>query len=260
MIVDSHCHVSTSRYDEDRAEVLSRARAAGVAAMIDVGCDLASSEASLALAEAEPELVYATVGLHPHEAKHWDEETPARLRELARHPRVLAIGECGLDFYYDHSPRDVQRAVFREHLALARELDLPVVLHIRDAYDEALGILDEAGAGGGGVLRGVAHCFTGNARQALGFVERGFGVSFTGVVTFMKATEVQEAAQAIPQDHLLVETDCPYMSPVPLRGKRCEPAFVVHTARKIAELRGEPEAEVFAATARNAARVFGFSL
>ncbi|HBP20960.1 MAG TPA: hydrolase TatD, partial [Planctomycetes bacterium] len=125
MIVDSHCHVSTSRYDEDRAEVLSRARAAGVAAMIDVGCDLASSEASLALAEAEPELVYATVGLHPHEAKHWDEETPARLRELARHPRVLAIGECGLDFYYDHSPRDVQRAVFREHLALARELDLP---------------------------------------------------------------------------------------------------------------------------------------
>lgn len=260
MIVDSHCHVSTPRYDEDRAEVLERARAAGLVALIDVGCDLASSEASLALAEAEPELVYATAGLHPHEAKHWDEQTAERLRALAAHPRVLAIGECGLDYFYDHSPRDVQREVFRRQLDLARELDLPVVLHIRDAYEEAFQIMDHAGAGEGATLRGVAHCFTGNARQALGFVERGFGVSFTGVVTFKKAQDVQEAAQAIPLDQLLVETDCPYMSPVPLRGKRCEPSFVVHTARKIAELRGVAEDELFAATARNAARVFGFSL
>jgi TatD DNase family protein len=260
VIVDSHSHVSTKRFDAERGEVLERARQAGLVAIVDVGCDLASSEAALALAEATPDLVWATVGIHPHEARFYDEATPQRLRELAAHPRVLAIGECGLDFFYDHSPRDVQRSVFRAQLALSRELDLPVVLHIRDAYDEALDILSAAAEGPGGTLRGVAHCFTGNARQALGFVERGFCVSFTGVVTFKKALDVQEAAVAVPLDRVMVETDCPYMSPVPKRGKRCEPAFVVHTARKIAELRGAPEREVFEATARNAARVFGFPL
>ncbi|MGE0710163.1 MAG: TatD family hydrolase [Planctomycetota bacterium] len=259
MLVDSHCHVSTPRYDADRAEVLARARAAGVQAMVDVGCDLASSEASAALAAREPD-VWAVVGLHPHEARHWDEATPDRLRALAALPRVLAVGEMGLDFYYDHSPRDVQRQVFRAQLALARELDLPAVLHVRDAYDEALDILDEAAAGPGAPLRGVAHCFTGEARQALGFVERGFGVSFTGVVTFKSADPIREAASAVPLDRLLVETDCPYMAPVPLRGKRCEPAHVEHTARAIAVLRGLPEEELFAATARNAARIFGFPL
>lgn len=256
MLIDSHCHVSTPRFADDRESVLARAQAAGLVALIDVGCDLASSEDSLALAESSP-LVWAVVGVHPHEARHFDAGTPERLRALAAHERVVALGEMGLDFHYDLSPRDVQRRVFEQQLELSRELSLPVVLHIREAYDEALELFDRLNAQPGAALRGVAHCFTGNARQALGFAERGFGVSFTGVVTFNKSAEVQAAAQAIPLDAVLVETDCPYMAPVPLRGKRCEPAFVVHTARKIAELRGLPEAELQAATLRNTVRVFG---
>lgn len=265
MFVDSHAHVSTERFAEDRAAVLARAREAGLVGIVDVGCDLASSEAAAALAAVEP-LVWAAVGIHPHDAKDWDEHTADALRALAARPRVVAIGETGLDFHYDRSPRDVQRRVFREQLRLARELDLPAVLHVREAYDEALGILDEEAArdtpqaAGTGALRGVAHCFTGNAEQALGFVRRGFAVSFTGVVTFKSARDVQEAARVVPRELLMVETDCPYMAPVPLRGKRCEPAFVVHTARAIAALRGEPERDLARATAENAARLFGLTL
>ncbi|MBL4846077.1 MAG: TatD family hydrolase [Planctomycetes bacterium] len=256
MLIDSHCHVSTPRYEEDRDQVLARAREAGLIALIDVGCDVASSEASLALARSSP-MVFAAVGVHPHEAKFYDETTPDALRRMAADPRVVAIGEMGLDFHYDHSPRDVQRRVFRLQLELARSLDMPVVLHIREAYEEGLALIDELNALPGPALRGVSHCFTGNATQALGFSERGFGVSFTGVVTFKKALDLQEAARAIPLESVLVETDCPYMSPVPLRGKRCEPAFVVHTARKVAELRGISEAELEAATVQNTIRVFG---
>ncbi len=255
-VIDSHAHVSTPKFDEERADVLARAREAGLVGIVDVGCDLESSRASVALAAADP-MVWAVVGVHPHEAKHWDDETPERLRELSRQERVVAIGEMGLDFHYNLSPPDTQRSVFREQLALAVELDLPAVLHIREAYDEALGILDELK---GPKLRGVAHCFTGNASQATGFVERGFCVSFTGVVTFKKAQDVQEAAKAVPLDRLLVETDCPYMSPVPMRGKRCEPSYVVHTARAIAKLRGVPEAVVFEAVTANAKRLFGLSV
>ncbi len=259
MLIDAHAHVSTPRFDADRAEVLARAAAAGLVAIVDVGCDLASSEASAALAAREP-LVWATAGVHPHEARHWDEGTADALRALAARPRVVGLGEMGLDFHYDHSPRDVQRRVFRAQLALARELDLPAVLHVREAYDEALETLDEAAQGPGAPLRGVAHCFTGDARQALGFVQRGFCVSFTGVVTFKNAATIQEAARAVPRERLMVETDCPYMAPVPLRGQRCEPAFVAHTARALAALRGEDEAALAAATARNAAALFGLDL
>lgn len=255
-VIDSHAHVSTPKFDKERAEVLARARSAGLVAIVDVGCDLESSQASAALAAADP-MVWASVGVHPHEAKHWDDETPHRLRELSRQERVVAIGEMGLDFHYNHSPPDTQRRVFREQLALAVELDLPAVLHIREAYEESHGILDEQRDP---KLRGVAHCFTGNAAQATGFVERGFYVSFTGVVTFKKAKDVQDAATVVPLDRLLVETDCPYMSPVPMRGKRCEPAYVVHTARAIAALRGVPEAVVFEAVTANAARLFGLSV
>lgn len=260
MILDSHAHISTPKYDADRDEVLTRAREAGLVGVIDVGCDLASSEASVALAAAQPDFVWAAVGLHPHEAKFWDAETADALRALSRRPRVVAIGECGLDYHYDYSPRDVQRDVFRQQLRLARELDLPVVLHVREAYGEALAILDEEGAGDGPPLRGVSHCFTGEAHEAQGFVDRGFGVSFTGVVTFKSAAAVREAATIVPPELLLVETDCPYMSPVPLRGKRCEPAFVVHTARALATLRGEDPDELFTRTAQNAARIFGLEL
>lgn len=259
MIVDSHAHISTPRFDQDRAQVLARARDAGLAAIVDVGCDLASSEAAAALAATEP-MVWATAGVHPHEARHWDEGTAEALRALTARPRVVAVGETGLDFYYDHSPRETQRRVFRAQLALAREVDLPVVLHVRDAYDEALETLDEAARGPGAPLRGVAHCFTGDARQAEGFVARGFCVSFTGVVTFKNARGVREAAAAVPLGRLLVETDCPYMAPVPLRGKRCEPAHVVHTARALADVHGQSPDDLGRTTARNAARLFGLDL
>lgn len=253
-IVDSHAHVSTPRFAEDRAEVLARAREAGLAAIVDVGCDLASSEAAVALAEREPD-VWAAVGVHPHEARRWDDASRPALARLAAHPRVVALGEFGLDFHYDHSPRDAQRAAFRAQLELAGDLDMPVVFHIREAYDEALELL--AGYPG---LRGVAHCFTGTAAQAEGFCALGYAVSFSGVVTFKNAAGVRAAAEAVPADQLLVETDCPYMAPVPVRGKRCEPAFVVHTARFLAELRGE-DPEAFAATTRaNTARLFGLPL
>jgi len=252
-MIDSHAHISTPTFAAERDAVLARARAAGLTAIIDVGCDLASSRDSVALAEADP-LVWAVVGVHPHEAKHWDASTAPALRELSRHPRVVAIGEGGLDFYYDHSPREVQRQVFREQVQLAIELDLPIVLHVRDAYDEAHALLDELRHPN---LRGVSHCFTGDARQAAGFVERGFAVSFTGVVTFKSAQSIQEAAKVVPPELLLVETDCPYMAPVPLRGKRNEPSYVVHTAEFLARLRGEDPDELKARTAANTRRVFG---
>jgi TatD DNase family protein len=259
MIIDSHGHVSTAKFDGDRADVLARAWAAGLEALVDVGCTVESSEASVALAQTDPR-IFAAVGVHPHDAKTWDATTKGRLVELTKRPRVVAIGETGLDFHYDHSPRDVQRAVFREQLRLARELDLPVVLHVREAYDEALGILDEEGATPGqGTLRGLAHCFTGTRDQALGFVRRGFGVSFSGVVTFKNATDIQEAAKAVPLELLLVETDCPYMAPVPHRGQRCEPRHVVDTAAFIAKLKGVAPAEVMAATVATTRRILGLA-
>jgi TatD DNase family protein len=250
-LIDSHAHVSTPKFDADRAAVLARAREAGLVAIVDVGCDLASSRASLALAEAEG-LVWAAAGVHPHEARHWEPGSAAVLRELLARPRCVALGEIGLDFHYDFSPREAQRDAFRAQLRLALELDKPVVLHVREAYPEALATLDELR---GPRLRGVAHCFTGNAEEAAGFVARGFGVSFSGAVTFKSAQEIQAAARVVPPELLLVETDCPYMAPVPLRGKRCEPAFVAHTARFLAGLRGEEEPALRRRTAENAVRL-----
>ncbi len=252
-MIDSHAHVSTPRFAEDRADVLARAWAAGLEAIVDVGCDLASSEVAAAFAATDPRL-FAAVGVHPHEARTWSPEVRAGLVALAARPRVVAIGEVGLDFHYDHSPRDDQRRAFREQLALADELGLPVVLHVREAYDEALDLL----AARAPARRGVAHCFTGTRAQALGFVALGFCVSFSGVVTFKNAAEIQEAARAVPEDHLLVETDCPYMAPMPHRGKRCEPAFVADTLRGLAALRGTPLPDLARATAANARRALGF--
>ena len=255
-LIDSHAHVSSAKFEEDRGEVLARARAEGLVAIVDVGCDLESSRASLALAEREPD-VWAAAGVHPHEARHWDAGSAGALRELLAHPRCVALGEIGLDFHYDFSPRESQRQAFRAQLRLALELDLPVVLHVREAYDEALATLDEHRDPR---LRGVAHCFTGTAAEAEGFVRRGFAVSFSGAVTFKSATAIQEAARIVPPELLLVETDCPYMAPVPLRGRRCEPGFVAHTARFLAALRGEPEEELRRRTAANAARVLELPL
>jgi TatD DNase family protein len=257
MLIDSHCHIDGDRFDADRAEVLARARAAGVSPMIVVGtgASLAEIRRAAELAEAEPD-VYAAVGVHPHDAVHLDDAMLAGLEELARRPRVVAVGETGLDYHYDHSPRDAQAESFRRQIRLARALGKPVVCHIRDAHADALTVLREERAAEVG---GVIHCFTGTPDEARAHVELGFHVSFSGIVTFpgKSADPIRAAVRVVPKDRLLVETDAPYLAPVPLRGKRCEPAMVVHTAEVVAREAGLPLPELCAVTVANASRVFG---
>ena len=257
-LVDSHCHLDSARFDTDRAAVLARARDAGVGAMVNVGCDLASSVRSLGLAAAHAE-VWATVGVHPHEARLAPAGFDDELVRLAAHPRCVALGECGLDYHYDHSPRDVQRMVFARQVAAAGRARKPLVLHIRpkegaDAFDDAMEVLR---AEGGRDRGGVFHCFTGTAEQARRALELGFYISLPGVVTFKDAGELPEVARFLPADRVLVETDAPYLAPVPQRGKRNEPAFVTHTADKVAELRGEDRLAFREVAGDNARRLFG---
>lgn len=252
MFVDSHCHLAHRAFDEDRAEVLQRALDGGMPFLVDVGCTPEGSRAAVQLAEAHPE-IWATCGIHPHDAATYGVEgARALLDELGDHPRVVAFGEMGLDFYYDRSPREVQIEVFRAQLEVARERDRPVVLHVRDSEDLALEMLAD-----GGFPRGIWHCFSGNRAQAEAAVAGGLFVSFSGILTFPRSDELREAARAVPEERLLVETDCPYLAPVPKRGKRNEPSFVNHTGRFLAELRGrEPEAMAALLTA-NTRRAFG---
>jgi TatD DNase family protein len=260
ILVDSHAHVTSRKFDSDREAVLDRARAAGVQALVEVGCDLDDSARALAFAKAHAESrprVYAVVGVHPHEARHWKEGSLEALRSLAHEPRVVALGEMGLDFFYDHSPRDVQMRVFDAQLALALELDRPAVLHVRDAHKEALSVLRGHAEP---KLRGVAHCFSGNPETAQDYVALGFSIAVGGLATFKTAPEVLAAAVAVPLDRLLLETDCPYMAPVPHRGKRCEPAFVAATCEAVARARGLSPEELAQATSENAARLFGFDV
>ena len=233
-LVDSHCHLDDAQFDADREQVIERARAAGVERMMAIGTgegppDL---EAGLRLADRYP-FIYATVGVHPHDASKAAAGTFDRLRELLRHPKVLAMGEIGLDYHYDFSPRDVQREVFAKQLAIAGEAGKPVVIHTREAWDDTFGCF---GSNWTGV--GIMHCFTGGPEQARQALDLGFHLSFGGVVTFPKAEENREAARLTPADRLLVETDAPYLAPVPHRGKRNEPAFVAETVRRLADVRG----------------------
>lgn len=256
-LVDSHCHLNSPRFDADRAAVLARARAAGVGAIVNIACDVAGSVRSLGLAAAHDD-IWATVGVHPHLAKDAAASFDDELARLAAHPRCVAIGECGLDYHYDHSPRDAQRDVFVRQIAAARRAKKPLVLHIRtadgsDAFDDAVRmLLDEGGRDCGGVF----HCFTGTLLQARRALDLGFLVSFPGVVTFKDAGELPEVARLVPRDALLVETDAPYLAPVPHRGKRNEPGFVVHTADAVAALRGEDGAALRRAAGDNARRLF----
>jgi TatD DNase family protein len=252
-LVDSHTHVDMPDFDDDRDEVIARAREAGLAEMLVVGGVDEARGHRRALETAARYSLPATAGVHPHEAKVADERTYDELRALAREGRLTAIGEIGLDFHYDHSPRPVQREVFRRQLRLAREVGLPVVVHTREADDETASILEEEGAAETG---GVVHCFTGGtelARRALGL---GLCLSFSGIVAFPRATTIQQVARETPPDRLLVETDAPFLAPPPHRGKRNEPAFVVEVARKVAEVRGEPVEAVAAAVRRTYARLF----
>ncbi|HMJ07599.1 MAG TPA: TatD family hydrolase [Pyrinomonadaceae bacterium] len=251
ILVDSHCHIDGEQFDLDRDEVLQRAKDAGVAAMLNVGTgDPRTDDFRRAVAVAERyENVYASVGVHPHDAKLYDDTAEKHLIELAGSEKVIAWGEIGLDFYYDHSPRDVQADVFRRQIRTARGLGLPIIIHSRDADGETVEILTEECSYEG--FRGIMHCFGGTPEMAAALMKIGFLISFAGNVTFKKADNLREAALAVPLAKLLIETDCPFLTPVPLRGKRNEPAFVVHTAAFLADLHKVPVEQIARETTRN---------
>jgi TatD DNase family protein len=253
-LFDSHAHVDGMEFDADRDAVLARARAAGVRRIVVIGAvgDPTSAERAVALAERDPD-IWATVATHPHDVAQMTDDWWATHERLARHPRVVAIGETGLDFYYDHSPRDQQAAAFRRFVALAHAVDKPVVCHIRDAHAEARAILADTDAAKLGV---VIHCFTGTPDDADAYVAMGCHVSFSGIVTYKSAQPIRDAVRRVPLDRILVETDCPYLAPVPMRGKRCEPAFVVHTAQVVADQVGIPVDDLARATVANTCRVY----
>ena len=261
ILVDSHCHIDGEQFDADRDEVVERAREAGVTAMLNIGTgDPHSDDFRRAVAVAETyEGVYASVGVHPHDAKLYDDKAEAHLIELVKSStKVIAWGEIGLDFYYDHSPRDVQIEVFRRQIRTARELGLPIIIHSRDADDETVEILTKECSWSG--FRGIMHCFGGTPQMAEALMPLGFLISFAGNVTFKKAENLRDAARVVPLDKLLIETDCPFLTPVPFRGKRNEPSFVVHTAAFLADLYGIEVSELATRTTRNFLDLFGLEL
>ena len=250
MITDSHAHLYWKSFDEDRAEVLARARAAGVARMVIVGTDRASSEAAFALCEREPGL-FPTAGIHPHDAKDAGPAEREAIETLCRHPECVAVGETGLDFFKNFSPRDAQLENFLWHLDLAQRLDKPVVIHCRDAHADTLrGLAQFPG------VRGVMHCYTMGPEELPPYLEHGLCISFSGVVTYPKNEANRAAAALVPLERLLVETDCPYLAPEGHRGQRNEPARIVRVLEELARVRGSNVAELAAATSANAARLF----
>ncbi|NLY86772.1 MAG: TatD family hydrolase [Tissierellia bacterium] len=253
MLIDSHAHLDDRRFDRDRDRIIKDLENNGIELVINIGADLKSSIASVSLAEKYPN-IYATVGVHPHSAKDMDEASLEILRSLAKRDKVVAIGEIGLDFYYDNSPRDDQRKWFKEQLKLAKELNLPVVIHSRDAQQETFDILKEAQDGS---LRGVLHCYSGSKEMAMEYIKLGFYISIAGPVTFKNARVLKEVAKAVPLDKLLVETDCPYLAPEPHRGKRNEPVYVKYVAGTIADIKGISFEELAKATNRNTKELFG---
>lgn len=256
MLTDTHVHLDDPRYDSDRDAVIARAREAGVDTLITVSCDLATSRAAVELAERYP-FVYAAIGVHPHEVRQIGDGWYDELRRLAQHPKVVAYGEIGLDYHYNYSPPKLQRERFREQILLARELRLPIIVHTRDAQADTIAILREEGAHDTG---GVFHCFTGDARLAKEGLDLGFYLSISGVVTFRSAEDLREIVRTLPMERLLIETDCPYLTPVPYRGKRNEPAYVRLVADTIASLRNDGASlsaeDVGRLTAANARRLF----
>jgi len=256
MLIDSHCHLDHEQFNADREAVIERALEAGVERMLAIGTgdgppDL---EAGIRLADRYA-AIYATVGVHPHEASKATSETYQRLAELLKHPKVIALGEIGLDYHYDFSPREVQREVFVEQMRVAADARKPIVIHTREAWEDTLALLERHWLPTG--LPGIMHCFSGGPVEAERSLALGFYLSFGGIVTFPKALDLQEAARRAPADRILVETDAPYLAPVPRRGKRNEPAFVGETARKLAELRGGPLETIAAQTTENFLRLAG---
>lgn len=249
-MIDSHAHLDFPQFEEDREQVIDRAREAGITEIINVGADLVSSRRSVELAERYP-FIYAAVGIHPHDADSLDESVLDEVRTLAMHPKVVAIGEIGLDYYRDLSPRERQVDAFERQLELARSLELPFIVHDRDAHDEVMSIL-EATAGEQGSLRGVLHCFSGDVSMANRALELGLQISVGGPVTFRNARLLPDVVREVPLSRLLLETDCPYLAPHPYRGKRNEPAYVVLVAQAVATLKGVSVSEVQRTTSHNA--------
>jgi TatD DNase family protein len=259
MLIDSHAHLDVPNYDADRAEVINRARQSGVEMILEIcGSDIAkgSLDVGLKIAEEYP-FIYAAVGLHPHEASLYDEALERKLVAMSGHEKVIGWGEIGLDYHYDHSPRDAQRRAFRRQLRLALERRLPAIIHTREAEDDTIQILREDWAEvGGDAVGGIIHCFTGTRRLADAAMGMGFHISFSGVLTFKNAADLREVARSVPMERLLVETDCPYLAPLPHRGKRNEPAFVLETAAKLAELKSVAVDEIASVTGGNFKRLF----
>ena len=259
MLIDSHAHLDVPNYDADRAEVINRAREVGVEMMLEIcGSDVAKGSLDVGLKLAEDySFIYAAVGLHPHEASLYDESLERKFLAMSEHEKVIGWGEIGLDYHYDHSPRDAQRRVFGRQLELALERRLPAIIHTREAEDDTIQILRENWAKvGGDAIGGIIHCFTGTQRLADTAIEMGFHISFSGVVTFKNAAALRDVARSVPMDRLLIETDCPYLAPLPYRGKRNEPAFVLETAAKLAELKGVGVKEIALVTSDNFKRLF----
>jgi len=253
-LIDSHCHLDNAEFNDDRDAVIERALEAGVEHMMAIGTgdgppDL---EAGLRLAEKYPAF-YATVGIHPHDAAKATPDDLKRFAALLGHPKVLAVGEIGLDYHYDFSPREVQESAFIEQMGIAASAKKPIVIHTREAWEDTLALIERHWTPHG--IGGIMHCFSGGPEEARRAIDLGFYLSFGGIVTFPKALAVQEAAKSTPRDRILVETDAPYLAPVPKRGKRNEPALMVHTARKLAELRGESYQELCSATTENFRRL-----
>lgn len=253
MLVDSHCHLDFPDYAGNVDAVVARARAAGVGVCVSIGTELNRFPGVRAVAERFPD-VWCSVGIHPHEAQKERLDDPAPLLAQTGHPKVVAVGETGLDYFYEHSPRPDQIANFRAHIAAGRQSGLPVIVHTRDADDDTITVLEEEM--GKGAFTGLIHCFTGTQRLADAALALGLYISVSGIATFKKSQALRDVIQTVPLGRLLVETDAPYLSPVPHRGKTNEPAFVVHTAKMLAELKGVSEAELASATSENFFRLF----
>jgi TatD DNase family protein len=261
LYIDSHAHLEGHKFDQDRSQVLQRAREAGLERILAIGSGTGPGTFDCAIKIADQhDWIFASLGIHPHEAKLAGEADYAEMEQLARHPKIIAWGEIGLDYFYDHSPRDVQQQVFRRQMEQARSARLPIIIHCRpsnnseNAWDDTIQMLREHWASAG--LGGILHCFTGEWKHAQAAVDMGFYISFAGNVSFPKAENIRQAATQVPLDRMLIETDSPFLAPVPHRGKRNEPAFVVNTAEAIGQLRGVSKEEIGTQTAENFYRLF----
>lgn len=253
LLIDSHAHLDSGQYDHDREEMIERARQNGVSHILTIGCDIASSQKSISIAEQYAQ-IFAAVGVHPHDATEISPATLATLEDMLQHPKVVALGEIGLDYYRDRSPRDVQHNAFRAQIRLAGKMNKPIIVHDRDAHDDVLRLLEEEDAAAVG---GVLHCFSGDLAMAEKCLELGFYLSFPGPITYPKNDRTREIVAALPLERILVETDCPYLSPQQFRGKRNEPAYVRYTAEKIAEIKNLSVEDVARITSRNCYALFG---